>query len=938
MPGTEPTQRRAAETGVVRKGPPRFLVFAAIFLVVVVALAWSILALPLFSEFRRGIVEQALEPQIGQPLTITGDARVLLGPVSTVRAEGVQIPSENIDNLNLVELATLEFDVDLIDLIGWKINIDNLLVDGLKVELLTREDGTHSWSDADQDAISTRAPNQNTQQFTTGDQGLLGFLRTRTAQFSNIRVFSSNEKSGLEFEFRLEDLSLAQLDNGTTLRVDSHGAVNGQPFVLEGTYPKGQPFETSAQFSSIDLSFDGNAIPLDEGGGFTAQLTLDVAGMGDLLEVLKLNRTFEGDGLLTSTVTASEGVLSLADFSTKIDLEGGETISVQGDVGNLADVEGVEIEIDARLHPEGAPPPDARQLKDLKLTGLSTRIISVDGQLVFEDLLAKTNAFEQGLNEVGPASIRRIRRMDTGELAFEDIYVQSGPIDDPILVARGSVRNVLQGEKIDLEGSINAPASLLLGELGEEVADAFGAVQAEFAVNDAQGFLSISRLSARAVDTEVWALDADLKVGDVTTLDGFAFDYAIEVQDGADFFAALKLNEIDTGPLGLGMSVRGEDGFWNGDLRLGAGQSELSATVSNEKVDGRTRINATIFSDRMEIRDLRNSVDGAIEISRIGSQDNRSDTPSTVELQPLVLPKDEEPEQARPAVNEAGVELQPLVLSDEPELEVFDPKRFLRDTDIFAKIDFKRIAGIQGVSSVSSEFVSLGGKAKLGPLQFNYGGGNFNFGVEIDAVDAPDILRINGTTSGWNLKDIARETGMGIDVSGELTGSFDLRGRTSSIDSFVSSLTGKTTVQMENGQLGTSLLELAGLGIFPWLFSSELNQGYTNLACVNAPLRFAAGVMSFDAAVVETQSVQLVARGTVDLKNEVLAIRAEPRPIGRPLARSAFPFDVSGSFADPRFELDWNGKRRRRSDGADQMPTNREPCRPDIVQLEQSGG
>lgn len=901
------------------------------------AAVWILFAIPLFSDFRRAIVADALSEQIGQPILVNGDVSVLLGPVSTIRASGVQIPSENIEGVNLAELARLEFDVDLIALSGLRLDIDNLIVDGLKVELLTLEDGTQSWSDADEDATASETNDASTLDFAPPEQGLLGFLRTRTASFTNIRLFWANKGSGFEYDFNLEEFTFGQLDDGTTLRVESAGTVNDQSFSLTGTYPKNERFTTSAQFSSIELNFEGTGIPRDEGGGFTSQITVDARNLGDVLEVLKLNRTFDGDGLLRTNLTATNGTVSLSDFSTKVELSEGQLISVEGDVTNLTDVDGIDVAIDVLLFSEGEPPPKATRLRELQLTGISTRIVSVDRQLEFEDLLVTTNYFEQGLNEVGPATIRRIRRTDDGKLAFDDIYLQTGPIDDPILVATGSVGNVLEGEEIALQGSVNAPASLLLGSLGEDVADAFGGVQAEFSVDDAQGFLSISRLAARAVDTDVWALDAELRIGDVATLDGFSFDYAVEVADGKEFFSALNLEEIDTGPLGLSMSIRGEEGLWDGEMMLGAGQSELTASVDTRTALGRTIIDAEIVSETLSIKDLTNSIDGAIELANIRSRDEAGDRSSDIELQPLVLPKEEDVIEPAVSVNDNEIELQPLVLPKEED-DIVDLDRFLRETDIYATIEFEEISGIQGVSRISSEFISEGGKASLGPLEFTYGGGYFNIGAKMDAVETPDVITIAGNTAGWNLGDIMMETGIGIDATGALTGRFDLNGDISSIKGFLSSLTGSATVRMANGRLGTSLLELAGLGIFPWLFSKEMNKGYTDIACANVPVRFTAGLMSFNAAVVETNSVQLVAKGTVDLKSETLAIRAEPRPLGRPLARSAFPFDVRGDLSNPQFELDLSGSRVRRADGADQMPANRIPCQPDIFQLEQSGG
>ena len=63
-------------------------------------------------------------------------------------------------------------------------------------------------------------------------------------------------------------------------------------------------------------------------------------------------------------------------------------------------------------------------------------------------------------------------------------------------------------------------------------------------------------------------------------------------------------------------------------------------------------------------------------------------------------------------------------------------------------------------------------------------------------------------------------------------------------------------------------------------------------------------------------------------------LRAEPRPVGRPLARSAWPFSVSGKLSEPQFKLHVGGVRSQER-GNRQVQTNRTPCKPD--RLQQSG-
>ena len=156
---------------------------------------------------------------------------------------------------------------------------------------------------------------------------------------------------------------------------------------------------------------------------------------------------------------------------------------------------------------------------------------------------------------------------------------------------------------------------------------------------------------------------------------------------------------------------------------------------------------------------------------------------------------------------------------------------------------------------------------------------------------------------------------------------------TVSVSDFLKTLDGSTMVRMRNGSIATSLLDLAGLGVVPWLFSKDRRDKYATITCLRAPLAFKNGVVSSSESVVETPAVQLVAYGSINIPRRTLNIAGQPRPIGKPLTRSPWPFTLSGALSDPKVKVKDGPKRMRRVDGADKMPAKRKLCIPDILQL-----
>ncbi|WP_286193932.1 AsmA family protein [Tropicibacter sp. R16_0] len=896
--------------------------WALALVILLAAFVWMLLAAPFFSDARQKIVADVLTDQLGQDVLVQDDVSVVLGPVSRIRAGGVLIPSENITGTNLAELALLELDLDVLSLLNGRIDLDNITVDGLQVNMLTQDDGATSWTASDR-TKSADVPEQTSEEMAEAPKeesgGILGFLRHRTASFTSIGLTVDDQVSGFVFAFDLESLAFDQLDDGNRLGVSGLGTVNNQAFEIEGSYPTGAPFTTQANFGEMKLTFDGNPIPASDGGGFKGTLTLDTGSFGDFLDVIGLDRVLEGSGKMKANLTSQNDVLKVAEFSAVVDLEKGQQIKAEGDVENLLKAQGLDVKLNARFHPEGQPPADADALKDLKLTGFSTHILGDGNGIEFDEFLMTTNAFDQGLDQVGPVSIGRLRRTPEGHLAMEDIHLQAGPREAPYIVAEGNIRNLLQLKQLDLAGKLSAPASLVLKGLGDDVAASFGGVEADFSVDDTKGHLSLNKLDARTVNTDVWALAAHLSLGDVTGLDGIEFDFDLDIADGAHFLGALKLEEIDTGPLELSAAAQGKGKDFATRLGLAAGTSRLEASLETSVAQGRPTIDGRVFSKKLDIEDLRKAISGVVELGKIGDS-----TKSAEEEQKLGDTEASEPE------------FQPLVLPEEDDkpTDLVDLEKLFLDTDLTVTIDIEEITGQQGVSSLSSELIAQDGQARLGPVEVTYGGGYFKVAAEMDLVETPELLSVSGATSGWDFGKILDAVGLGIDAHGTLSGQFDVTGNRKSVRTFINSMYGSASISMSKGDVATSLLELAGLGIFPWLFSEEFQQGYTDIVCVVAPVQVNSGKVSFDSIVAETESVQLVAQGQVDWINDTIALRAEPRRVGKPLARSAWPFDVTGKLSEPKFKLDVGGSRSKRTDGADEMPADRKPCVPDLRQLE----
>ena len=940
---------------------------------VCIALGWIVLVAPFFSDFRRSFVRDLLTQQIGQPVIIKTDVRAFVAPITHVTVSDLVIPSDAIDGLNLVELNLMEFDLDLISWIrGRGPGIDNIKINELTVNMIARSDGVKSWSQTAQPPASGKlAP------LTVDEQhGIIAFLSGKTADVSSATLRVEFETTGFEFLYALETAQLEKLEGGSAVAFFSRGTVNNQPIEIEGHYPRGAPFTTSVSLGNIQAAFDGNRLPEDAGGGFAGDLTLDTGQIGDVLEVLKLKRSLEGTARLTARLVRQGTGLAIEDLRIGAEFPNGPSFTVEGAAKDLFAALDFDLKINGEFFPEGNMPRTATKLSELELVSVDAYVSSEDEKIEVKDVLLRTNLFEAGLDEIGPISIGRVVRTETGTLSMKDIKVQAGPKGSPNLMATGHIEDLLRLKDLDFKGRLNAPANLVMPEFQNDIVQAFGGIAAEFEISDESGQLSLKKLEAHSENTNLWTMSANASAGSVTSVDDLDFELDLDVPDGGAFLEALDLKRVDIGPVGFFASAKGQNQSLKAHLSLRVGASGVATDLDTAvDKDGRPTVRGQIYSKLLNMNDLSKSGEAVVQLM---SLDNKNADAASAqigtasgkprrEVQPLVLPRGEDttdPESPKrsedgrvvqplvleqPAAdledNKTGWDndgriLQPLVLNDQladgSPLDLLNPAKIGRDLDLEIGIEVKKIVGQAGVSKISSQLMSKNGKADLGPLEFSYGGGYFRIGAAIDFIDTPHLAHVVGATSGWDFGEILEEVGAGIKAYGKLRADFDLTGNHSSARSFVDSMYGSATVSMVNGKIASSLLELAGLGLFPWLFSEELQQGYTDIVCFVAPMRIDSGKVTSNAVVAETKSVQLVAAGSVNWRKDQIAIRAEPRPVGRPLARTAWPFEVKGRLSNPDFQI--GGRSRQKSKSAAptpaQTPGTRKPCKPDILQTQ----
>jgi len=212
------------------------------------------------------------------------------------------------------------------------------------------------------------------------------------------------------------------------------------------------------------------------------------------------------------------------------------------------------------------------------------------------------------------------------------------------------------------------------------------------------------------------------------------------------------------------------------------------------------------------------------------------------------------------------------------------------------------------------------GRLRIEPLQTTVSGGTLKGAVALDAAGKVPVLDLRLAGQGVETAALLEKLG----VSGFLQGgSTDLdvrlRGDGASIRDLMAGLDGEVTVRMGDGRVRRQALELAGADVAMQLLDAlnplAKRAEYTPLSCAVAHFQVKDGIAGAQNGVaIETDSVNIVGSGAVDLRTERLDFTVKPEAreglginVGSSLAGLV---RISGRLAEPTIGVDSEGAAR----------------------------
>ncbi len=192
----------------------------------------------------------------------------------------------------------------------------------------------------------------------------------------------------------------------------------------------------------------------------------------------------------------------------------------------------------------------------------------------------------------------------------------------------------------------------------------------------------------------------------------------------------------------------------------------------------------------------------------------------------------------------------------------------------------------------------------LDPLDFGLAGGQLDTRITLDGRSQPIQAHAQVRARKVLLSRLFPTVDLSKSSIGQVNGSFDLKGRGSSVGSMLASADGKLGLVVAGGEISKLMMEKIGLHLWEILSLNVTGDRLVKLRCGVADFDVKQGKMTASALVFDTQVTTLIGTGTIDLGDETLDLTLNPRTKKTSPFALTSPIYIRGSFAQPKAGVD----------------------------------
>jgi uncharacterized protein involved in outer membrane biogenesis len=828
----------------------------------VAALFYAAIKLPTFEKWRRSTAEAALSNYLERTVTVSGDVEVLFGWHTRLVLSDVSIKDASWTTSDRIQkIGRAEFLAHSLKLVtGGNVELTGLVLEQARINVEVDENGVTNFS-----------ANPGNVELPEPLAALSDFLRSNAAQdlvLRDVQFTYHNASTGWSAVNSIHSFSSRQSSDGQQLTIEGKGTLNKSPVSLsavmetsetQAVNPAPAPFNISLIFPGAKTSVAGTIDLASEIAKIGAKLDIKSASIGDLLTTFEIERALEGNGEFSGNISGPLNGMSLDQIAANAKAANGNTFTLQGKIGNLATGDGLELAFSGDLSKNASDNPASETLYNLSATGFSGKLSGTPDAILIKDFHLATNAFDADLQKIGPVSVEKVVRDDTGRIGLEGVKVLAGPPEKPFLELSGAISDALNLSGFTLDGRLDIDTATVLGFQNDKDASGLGRLKGEIALSDSDGKPGLEKLEARVANSKLIALDVSLVIDDLRHLDEVAFQVELDIPNFQRFALALGAKVKKIGPVKFKGRLSGGGQNLLADGNALFGKTAIAGKLEGSLVEGGTKLSGNLSTPLLHVQDIRNIFD----------------------VQKLIAA------QAHDAMPDQ-----------------FDARGLKGSMQIGLDVKAAKIAGAgKSASKLDARLKYNDGVVRVDPFRVRYLGGQITSNLDINLKQDTPRIKARGSMNDWRIGNTLKQMGAGGTLTGTVRMNFNLSASGSTPQAWLKSLNGKTSVYLRNGTVGSSLIDLSGLSLPGWLFSKSSAGGVTKLVCAVAPIAFKNGRGSVKPLVLETENVQIVGVGSIDFRKSIINIKATPRAKRPEIAGVATPFTITGKLSNPKINL-----------------------------------
>jgi len=241
------------------------------------------------------------------------------------------------------------------------------------------------------------------------------------------------------------------------------------------------------------------------------------------------------------------------------------------------------------------------------------------------------------------------------------------------------------------------------------------------------------------------------------------------------------------------------------------------------------------------------------------------------------------------------------VLPDAP----FSPERWDSvDADVTIKAGTIKRPEQLPIENLSARIQMKDRVLSLNPLQFGIAGGRLAGPIRLDGtkdtIRADVRMRIEQLQLAKLFPTLKQNQGS----TGEMTGLIEIVGHGNSVGQMLGSANGKIGVFMDGGQISRFMMELVALDLWDAARVKLKGDETIGIRCAIADFGVKNGLMETNAFVFDTSVVLVEGGGVINLKNEEMNLKLDPKPKDSSIASLNSPLYVRGTFGKPQVSPD----------------------------------